>query len=275
MGGRYDPRNKLNNLTGKDWLLRTKSFVFSEKSKLDKPAYDHPAPFLVKDVQKFIEMFTKKEMVVFDPFMGSGTTAIASFLSNRKSIGIDLNPEYKTLAQSRFDDLEMIENDDYVYMVGDSLIKIDEVDEFDYLITSPPYHNILQNKSKGLRDDRSSRGYRNGSRQGVEYYSEKDNDLGNQEYYEDFIELFKKIMEKAFKKLKTGAYCSIIISDFTVDKKEVFVQGDVVRAMQEIGYTFVGTIALLQDHKPLFPFGYPYAFKINHMHQNIINFRKE
>lgn len=275
MSGRYDERNKLNNLTGKDWLLRTKSFVFSEKSKLDKPAYNHPAPFLVKDVQKFIEMFTKKGMIVLDPFMGSGTTAIASFLSERKSIGIDLNIEYRDLAKTRFDDLDMIENNDYHYIVGDSLVEIDKIDEVDYIITSPPYHNILQNKSKGLRDDRSSRGYRNGSRQGVEFYSEKEMDLGNQESYEDFIELFSNIMKKAYKKLKPGAYCSIIISDFTVDKKEVFVHGDIVNLMQGLGFNFVGTIVLLQDHKPLFPFGYPYAFKINHMHQNIINFRKE
>ena len=43
--------------------------------------------------------------------------------------------------------------------------------------------------------------------------------------------------------------------------------------MSEIGYEFVGTTVLLQPVKPLYPFGYPYAYKINH-HQNIISFRK-
>ena len=81
-------------------------------------------------------------------------------------------------------------------------------------------------------------------------------------------------MKNCYKKLNAKKYCSIIISDFTVDKKEVCVQGDIVKLMQEIGFEFVGTITLLQDNKPLYPFGYPYAFKINHMHQNIINFRK-
>ena len=52
-------------------------------------------------------------------------------------------------------------------------------------------------------------------------------------------------------------------------------QADIVKLMQDIGFNFVGTIILLQDNKPLYPFGYPYKFKINHMHQNIINFIKE
>ena len=47
-----------------------------------------------------------------------------------------------------------------------------------------------------------------------------------------------------------------------------------IKMMEKIGFEFVGTIALLQDNKPLYPFGYPFAYKINHHHQNIINFRK-
>ena len=46
---KYDERNKLNDLTGKEWLLMTKSFVFSEKCAEDKDALKHPAPFLIKD----------------------------------------------------------------------------------------------------------------------------------------------------------------------------------------------------------------------------------
>jgi|TARA_B100002003_G_C13733510_1_gene366346 hypothetical protein len=56
--------------------------------------------------------------------------------------------------------------------------------------------------------------------------------------------------------------------------KEKNVQGDIVSLMTELDYQFVGTIALLQENKPLYPFGYPFAYVINHHHQNIINFRK-
>jgi len=271
---RYDPRNTLNDLTGKEWLKLTKSFFLSEKCADDKAAFGHPAPFLIKDIEKMISLFTKKGMTVLDPFMGSGTTAIAAYNLGRKSIGIDLSSKYKQLAESRFIKKGMKENIDYEYILGDSLEVLKDIDPVDYIITSPPYHNILKNNSKGLRKDASEKGFRSGSRLGVEYYSEDERDLGNQQSFGEFLELFRKIMFNAYNKLNNKKYCSIVISDFTVDKKEVCVQSDIVNLMTKIGFEFVGTMVLLQDNKPLYPFGYPYAFKINHMHQNIINFRK-
>ena len=47
-----------------------------------------------------------------------------------------------------------------------------------------------------------------------------ENDLGNQETYEDFIAMLQKIMKNCYDILNPKKYCTIIISDFTVDKKE-------------------------------------------------------
>lgn len=274
--GKYDKRNKLNDLTGKEWIKLTKSYWISEKCKEDKFAYNHPAPFMVKDIEKLITMFTKSGNNVLDPFVGSGTTLIASGNTHRIGYGIDLSEEYIALCEERIKSKNLqIGRDCYLFQ-GDSLKQLNKfTDEFfDYIVTSPPYHNILKNTASGIRSDNSEKGYRNGTRQGIEYYSDKKSDLGNQETFEEFLMLLKKIMRKAYKKLKPGKYCSIIISDFTVNKKEVCVQSYIVNMMESIGFDFVGTIVLLQDNKPLYPFGYPYAYKINHHHQNIINFRK-
>jgi len=268
--GKYDPRNKLNNLTGKEWLLCTKSFWETEPCKEDKGAYKHPAPFLIKDVQKLIGMFTKEGMTVLDPFAGSGTSLIASNQMGRHAIGIDLNEEYKELSEERLSGLDL---NDYEYLIGNSKIVIPTLTEVDYIVTSPPYHNILKNKSKGIRNN-NGKEYRIGARDGVEYYSEHENDLGNFEEYQDFIVALKEIMHECFLILGIGKYCTVIMSDFTVNKKEIFVQGDIISLMQEIGFEFQGTTVLLQPVKPLFPFGYPYAYKINHHHQNIMTFRK-
>ena len=273
MTGKYDKRNKLNDLTGKEWLVLTKSFWVSEKCKEDKAAMKHPAPFLLKDITRLISMFTKKGMNVLDPFAGSGTSLLAASKLERLGIGIDLNEGYKDLAKKRLLKNNFIENKDYVYILGDSLEEVRNIDNIHYIVTSPPYHNILKNKGEGLRAKKNN-GYRTGARIGVDYYSDLENDLGNQRTYDDFLELFKNIMIECYKKLITKKYCSIIISDFTVDKKEVCVQGDIVNIMTDIGFEFAGTIVLLQNNKPLYPFGYPFAFKINHQHQNIINFRK-
>lgn len=271
--GNYDKRNRLNDLTGKEWLKLTASFWNSEKCADDRDAFNHPAPFLIKDIRKLISMFTKKEMRVLDPFCGSGTTLLASSLINRYGIGIDLNSEYRDLAIERLSKKEFQEFNDYEYFLGDSNDILENLSNIDYVVTSPPYHNILKNKGAGIRK-KNRKGFRDGSRIGVDYYSDLPNDLGNKESYEGFLQSFQLIMTKCFNALNNKKYCSIVISDFTVDKKEVCVQGNIVRSMQEIGFEFVGTIVLLQNNKPLYPFGYPYAYKINHHHQNIINFRK-
>ena len=269
--GKYDQRNTLNDLDGRTWLLLTKSFWTSESCPMDKGAYSHPAPFMIKDVEKLISMFTKRGMTVLDPFVGSGTTIIASNNLGRRCIGIDLNEEYQTLFNNRVENIEIIEGTQYI--VGDSNCVLDNIEEVDYIVTSPPYHNILRNDSKGTRND-NGKNYRMSARDGVECYSENENDLGNFDKYEDFLQALKSIMTKAFARLRNKKYASIIISDFTVNKKEVCVQADIVRIMQEIGFEFAGTTILMQTVKPLYPFGYPFAYKINHHHQNIINFRK-
>lgn len=267
--GRYDNRNTLNDLDGRSWLLLTKSFWTSESSSEDKAAYKHPAPFMIKDIEKLISLFTKKGMTVLDPFAGSGTTLIAAHNLGRRCIGIDLNEEYQQLYQERIAGNAY----DCKYIVGDSLEILNNIGTVDYIVTSPPYHNILRNNSKGTRN-KSGKNYRMSARDGVEYYSELENDLGNFDKYEDFLNALKNIMAKAYRCLRNKKYASIIISDFTVDKKEICVQADIVRLMQEVGFVFVGTTILMQTVKPLYPFGYPYAYKINHHHQNIINFRK-
>ena len=269
--GRYDERNTLNDLDGRTWLLLTKSFWTSESSPLDKTAYAHPAPFMIKDIEKLISLFTKRDMAVLDPFVGSGTTIIAANNLNRVCYGIDLNKEYYDLFIERTSNMDIDER--CKYYIGDSNDVLNQIDEVDYIVTSPPYHNILRNDSKGTRNN-NGKDYRMSARDGVEYYSDKENDLGNFEKYEDFLKAFKSIMSKAYNKLRNKKYASIIISDFTVNKKEVCVQADIVRVMQEIGFEFAGTTVLMQTVKPLYPFGYPYAYKINHHHQNIINFRK-
>jgi len=270
MSGKIDKRNKLNNLTGKEWLKLTKSFWLSEKCGEDKYSYQHPAPFLIKDIEKLVSFFTKKEMTVLDPFCGLGTTMVACSNLGRKGIGIDLSKEYCNLALKRLDDLKKINGQKII--CGDALEEIDKITEIDYCVTSPPYHNILKNNGQGLRTRKD--GKRNGCRVGVEYYSDDKRDLGNQKTFEKFMDLFSKIMSKVYIKLNQKKYCSIIISDFTVNKKEVSVQGEIIRAMELIGFNFAGTTVLLQNNKPLYPFGYPFAFKINHQHQNIINFTK-
>ena len=62
---------------------------------------DHPAPFPVALIERVIASTFAKN--VLDPFMGSGTTAIAALMSNRSYTGIEISPDYCAMAQRRID----------------------------------------------------------------------------------------------------------------------------------------------------------------------------
>ena len=270
MSGKYDKRNTLNDLTGKEWLLMTRSFWMSEKCADDRFAYQHPAPFMVRDIEKLVSMFTKKGMRVLDPFCGCGTTLVACRNLGRAGIGIELSPAYFEMMEERLG----VDAGRCKMILGDAAEEVTRLrGTVDYCVTSPPYHNILRNNGGGLRE-KKSKPVRNGTRAGVEYYSEDSRDLGNQKTFEEFLSLFAKVMGGVFRKLKGGKYASVIISDFTVDKREKNVIGEIITVMLGEGFEFCGTAALLQNNKPLYPFGYPYAYKINHHHQSILTFRK-
>jgi len=61
----------------------------------------HPAPFPVELPKRFINLYSFKDDLVLDPFIGSGTTAIASKLLRRNYVGYELNKDYIEIANKR------------------------------------------------------------------------------------------------------------------------------------------------------------------------------
>ncbi len=56
-----------------------------------------PLPLIIK----IINDFTEPNDIILDPFLGSGTTAVAAKQLRRKFIGIEINPEYCKIAEQR------------------------------------------------------------------------------------------------------------------------------------------------------------------------------
>jgi site-specific DNA-methyltransferase (adenine-specific) len=61
----------------------------------------HPAPFPVALPHRLIELYTYEGDLVLDPFMGSGSTALAAARSGRHYVGTETEPEYVALARAR------------------------------------------------------------------------------------------------------------------------------------------------------------------------------
>ncbi|MGH2757078.1 MAG: DNA methyltransferase [Actinomycetota bacterium] len=64
----------------------------------------HPAPFPVELPERLIHLYTYKDDVVVDPFIGSGSTAVAAVRTQRHFVGYDTDPGYVDAARKRVED---------------------------------------------------------------------------------------------------------------------------------------------------------------------------
>jgi site-specific DNA-methyltransferase (adenine-specific) len=81
-----------------DWTNGVWTFNGESKKKIG-----HPAPFPLELPRRCIKLFSYVGDTVLDPFMGSGSTAIAALMNDRKAIGIDIDKGYCKLAKERIE----------------------------------------------------------------------------------------------------------------------------------------------------------------------------
>jgi len=75
----------------------------------------HEAQKPIELMKFLIKLTTQENQTVLDPFIGSGTTAVAAKILNRNFIGFEINPEYCNVANNRI--MEVTEKEDYSYKV--------------------------------------------------------------------------------------------------------------------------------------------------------------
>lgn len=273
----FDIGNKLNDLTSKEWLSETVT-VFTQKglgagSKDAQIERLHPAPFSFQDVAKLIRYFTKGGGKVLDPFVGVGSTLKACAFEGREGYGIELNPKYHSLIQERIDievPFDLAYKNKQHAINADCREAIDSFDDemFDFIITSPPYWNILETVDHKVKQNR------------VEFdldikYSTDEKDLGNIEGYEEFLEILSDIFDRSARILKSRKYLCVIVSDFRKKEKYHLFHADIARAIETKGnFTLKGIRILHQKFKGIYPYGYPFSFVPNVHHQNVLIFQK-
>jgi len=71
-------------------------------------ALNHPAPFPVELPYRLIQLYSFKDDIVLDPFMGSGSTALAAIKSNRFYVGYEKTEKYITIANNRISQLQLL-----------------------------------------------------------------------------------------------------------------------------------------------------------------------
>jgi site-specific DNA-methyltransferase (adenine-specific) len=98
---KVDDKFPSNVMTVEEGVL-DKVFLVKKPSKTEKGDFNtHLSVKPVELVQHLIQLFTKKDAIVLDPFMGSGTTAIAAVNCGRNYMGFDINNEYIEISNKR------------------------------------------------------------------------------------------------------------------------------------------------------------------------------
>jgi site-specific DNA-methyltransferase (adenine-specific) len=81
-------------------------FLVSKPNKAEKGDYNtHLSVKPVQLIGHLIKLFTTENAIILDPFMGSGTTAVACIKNNRKYIGFDINKEYIDISNKRISEI--------------------------------------------------------------------------------------------------------------------------------------------------------------------------
>ena len=257
---------KLNELNGKEWIQFTKSWMKVSSKSRGSNAIKHPAKYPEELVDEFVKFFTKSNDVVFDPFLGVGSTIVSAERNNRFGVGIELSEQFYEIAEDRCSINAKIYKGDSRHLIS----KI-EKESFDFIITSPPYWDILRKKRGNSDSQHSDR-----DKKGLQLtYSDKENDLGNIEDYDLFLQEVTSIFLKCHRVLKKGKYMVIVIQNFrNVDGKYITLAWDIVNKLKN-KWNFVGEKIWIQDDKKLGIWGYPSTFVPNIHHHYCLIFKKE
>ena len=94
-----EKQEKKNSISKEQFMEWTKSIWTMNAESARRVG--HPAPFPVELPYRLIQLYSFENDIVLDPFIGSGTTAIAALKSNRFFIGYDTEEKYIKLAENR------------------------------------------------------------------------------------------------------------------------------------------------------------------------------
>ena len=267
-------RNRLNDLTPTEWIKFQKSWFMHNPPPRRRDVRRHPAKFPETLAQEFIEFFTKRGATVLDPMVGTGSTLIACLRSGRNGVGIELNPDYAETAR-RLVEEERTRLGEAAKALHVEIHTADAADmqaldlpEVDYVLTSPPYWNML--RARGAETQRARR-----SDPELDVtYSEDPADLGNIDDYETFLTKLVAIYAGMRPVLKPRAYLTIIVKNVKKGGTIYPLAWDLARRLGEY-YTLKDERIWVQDNIPLAPFGMGNAWVSNIHHHYCLQFRHE
>lgn len=279
-GRKYQLNNTLNHLSGSEWtyfinsVINTSYKTYGEDSYAHNIRKIHPTPKPPQLMRDIVSFFTKENELVFDYFMGVGGSLLGAALCNRHAIGIDLNKAYIDAYQCAAKKLDL---NIFPTLQADCLSVLNNKEQMSTLLNGeqislvlidPPYANMMSREKTGG----DVKVYGNVATP----FTNSSLDFGNLEL-SDFFDSLKKSVEYVLPYVKKRGYVVVFIKDLQPKDKEVnLLHSTIVNRLNEISnLNYKGLKIWADQTAKLFPYGYPFSFVANQIHQYILIFRKE
>ncbi len=191
---------KFNDLDIENWkeldINVDSLWLIGERDKSGKHANVYHGNFIPQIPNQLIRRYTKKDEIVLDPFLGSGTTLFESEKLNRKFIGFDINDEIINYVQSKMtntntdfclDNCDTTNQKDFDKKINLALKKLNS-DKVHFAVMHPPYMDIVK-------------------------FTEKKEDLSQISNLSEFVKRFNTVVTNALNYLEKNRYFAVVIGD--------------------------------------------------------------
>ncbi len=297
--GIYDERNRVNDLTGREWKYATKSVIADPyppdlQHELRSEHGGQKPPRLCLDL---VERFSKAGERVLDPYAGVGGTLLGASLAahegtgRREALGFERTARWvdlyeEVLARENRARRERGEPPLAPQQLrhGDCAVLVDDVetDSVDLLLTDIPYWSmdaVAQTRNPrrtrasklGRFDDADASDTTAAAADPDAAGSSVDDPASKEEWLSTMTTTFD-----AFRRtLRDGAYVVVFIGDMYRDSSFHFLSADLARALESIGLTLKADLIWYDPAKDLHVYGYPFAFVPSMVHQHVLVLREE
>ena len=237
----------------------------------------HPAKYPEELVKIFIQNLSKENDNILDPMCGTGSTQIASLEENRNAYGCELSTYFYKIANKRCEQIINPDQEDLFSEKRNCKFKLINMDakkitkaifpKIDYIITSPPYWDMLNVKGAENQAKRREKGLKL-------KYSENKKDLGNIENYNKFVDELINIYFNLLDNLKSNGYFTIIVKNIKKGGVNYPLAWDLSRKLNE-KLIILPEFFWLQDDQNIAPYGYGNTFVTNTFHHYCLTFQKK
>jgi len=265
-------RNRLNALSGNEWLYFTKSVLRTSypahvAQDLRRRHGANKPPYLMRHL---LEFMTRPSGTVLDPFCGVGGTLLGASLCGRTATGIEINAEWidvyrEVCAREGQAGQEVVLGDCRAVLAGFAA----SGRQFDCIATDPPYSIALDKTMCDGRYDLQAR------RTDFDSFGDSGDDLRNLASFDQYYAAMEQVARLLLPVLRPNGYCAVIMRDSYQAGRYEFATAEVARRFEAAGFVLKGVKVWYGTGARVRPYGYPNAYVPNIVHQNILILRRE